>query len=68
MFCASLWLCQICIELQIVSLKFPDDLIFCKQVVTEFKENGFNTAPYYENNKKKKVVNIVPTSAERCDN
>uniref|UniRef100_A0A453T002 Eukaryotic translation initiation factor 5B n=3 Tax=Aegilops tauschii subsp. strangulata TaxID=200361 RepID=A0A453T002_AEGTS len=34
------------------------------KVVTEFKENGFNTAPYYENNKKKKVVNIVPTSAE----
>ncbi|KAM3193849.1 hypothetical protein ACQJBY_070470 [Aegilops geniculata] len=34
------------------------------KVVTDFKENGFNTAPYYENNKKKKVVNIVPTSAE----
>ncbi|XBI41139.1 hypothetical protein VPH35_125633 [Triticum aestivum] len=34
------------------------------KVVTDFKENGFNTAPYYENNKKKKVVNIAPTSAE----
>lgn len=33
------------------------------EVVTQFKENGFNTAPYYENKKMKHVFNIVPTSA-----
>ncbi|XP_047072003.1 eukaryotic translation initiation factor 5B-like [Lolium rigidum] len=35
------------------------------EVVTQFKENGFNTAPYYENKKMKQVFNIVPTSAIR---
>ncbi|CAM0949803.1 unnamed protein product [Alopecurus aequalis] len=33
------------------------------EVVTQFKEIGLNTAPYYENKKKKQVFNIVPTSA-----
>ncbi|KAL6623271.1 hypothetical protein ACP70R_033150 [Stipagrostis hirtigluma subsp. patula] len=33
------------------------------EVVTQFKECGFNTALYYENKKIKEVVNIVPTSA-----
>ncbi|KAM0861759.1 hypothetical protein ACQ4PT_045686 [Festuca glaucescens] len=32
------------------------------EVVTQFKENGFNTAPYYENKKMKQVFNIVPTT------
>uniref|UniRef100_A0A0A9D332 Eukaryotic translation initiation factor 5B n=1 Tax=Arundo donax TaxID=35708 RepID=A0A0A9D332_ARUDO len=33
------------------------------EVVTQFKECGFNTTLYYENKKTKEVVNIVPTSA-----
>ncbi|XP_062204137.1 eukaryotic translation initiation factor 5B-like [Phragmites australis] len=33
------------------------------EVITQFKECGFNTALYYENKKIKEVVNIVPTSA-----
>jgi translation initiation factor 5B len=56
-----------CFELHIVSLKFSDNGDICKQVITQFKENGFNTAPYYENKRKKQVFNIVPTSAKRCD-
>uniref|UniRef100_A0ACD5TH78 Uncharacterized protein n=1 Tax=Avena sativa TaxID=4498 RepID=A0ACD5TH78_AVESA len=34
------------------------------EVITQFKENGFNTAPYYKNKKMKRVFNIVPTSAK----
>ncbi|XP_014757754.2 eukaryotic translation initiation factor 5B [Brachypodium distachyon] len=37
------------------------------EVVTQFKENGFNTALYYENKKMKHVFNIVPTSAKSCE-
>ncbi|TVU50099.1 hypothetical protein EJB05_01456, partial [Eragrostis curvula] len=33
------------------------------EVITQFKECGFNSALYYENRKIKEVVNIVPTSA-----
>lgn len=33
------------------------------KVVTQLKENGFNTALYYDNQKFRKVFDIVPTSA-----
>jgi translation initiation factor 5B len=54
------------VSMQIFSLILFDNLThLSKQVVTQLKENGFNTALYYDNQKFRKVFDIVPTSAIR---
>jgi len=35
------------------------------QIITEFKEQGLNTALYYKNKEMGETFNIVPTSAIR---